>query len=362
MTWHMEGSVDGTEGEVHAVVDDIGESDEKPKGGGGGGGGGKGDTGKSATDIFLERVKQSQKLFEHRQKMIQYEETKYENRGEYTNLNNALGQENDLIRGYLPALQKMISRTRSQMKRVTKFSDDWYKLRDSLFECEEKYKDLNNQIEENEKKIKENIVTIADLTATVQDAIRDEIDARIELERSMLEGRVNMEDSILEAIKSRYQKEWDLVKQDIEKKQQALEEEKGLIDERLQKRKEAAEEAKKYEELAELKSQYANVSMDPTRTNDAAKLREQIQKLEEEIGWDIAEEQAEMEKQSIQDQIDAYAQYVETGDQQLEKLLADANNFAAEVSQVIGGGYEEMLAWLQASDEAYANSLESTQK
>ena len=248
------------------------------------------------------------------------------------------------------------------MKRVSKFSDDWYKLRDSLFECEEKYKDLNNQIEENEKKIKENIVTIADLTATVQDAIRDEIDARIELERNMLEGRVNMEDSILEAIKSRYQKEWDLVKQDIEKKQQALEEEKGLIDERLQKRKEAAEEAKKYEELAELKSQYANISMDSTRTKDAAKLREQIQKLEEEIGWDIAEEQAEMEKQSIQDQIDAYAQYVETGDQQLEKLLADANNFAAEVSQVIGGGYEEMLAWLQASDEAYANSLESTQK
>lgn len=32
------------------------------------------------------------------------------------------------------------------------------------------------------------------------------------------------------------------------------------------------------------------------------------------------------------------------------------------MSQVIGGGYEEMLAWLQASDEAYANSLESTQK
>ena len=112
LTATLVASVNGDKAEVHWEVaqNQTGASEytqnPPPSGGkgGGGGGGGKGDTGKSATDIFLERVKQSQKLFDHRQKMIQYEETKYENRGEYTNLNNALAQENDLIRGYLPAL------------------------------------------------------------------------------------------------------------------------------------------------------------------------------------------------------------------------------------------------------------------
>ena len=46
-----------------------------------------------------------------------------------------------------------------------------------------------------------------------------------------------------------------LIKKDIEKKKEALEEEKSLIDERLQARKDAEDEAEKYEELAELKKQ-----------------------------------------------------------------------------------------------------------
>jgi RNA processing factor Prp31 len=195
----------------------------------------------------------------------------------------------------------------------------------------------------------------------VENIIKDEIESRKEQERDMLAGTVDMEETILEAIRNRYQKEWDLVKEDIEKKKEALNEELNLIDERLKRRKDAANEAKKYEELAELKEQYANIVLDSTRTKDAAKLREQIRKLEEEIGWDIADKQAEMEKQSIQDQLDAYDKFIQTGDENLEKMLEDANNFAAEVTQVLGLSYDELMSWLQTNDETYLLSLENSQ-
>ena len=57
-------------------------------GGGGGGGGGK-----SATDKLIEKLKNQLGDMDHKIKMVQYAETKYQNRGELTNYGNALKQE-----------------------------------------------------------------------------------------------------------------------------------------------------------------------------------------------------------------------------------------------------------------------------
>lgn len=153
-----------------------------------------------------------------------------------------------------------------------------------------------------------------------------------------------------------------LVRADIDRKKKALEEEKSLIDERLNKRKEAEDEAEKYEELAELKRQYALISMDSSRTKDAASIRERIAELEKDIGWDIAEREAESMTESIQQQIDAYDQYQETGDENLDKLLEDANNFGIEVTSILGLSHDDLIAWLKSNDEAYSDSLANTQQ
>lgn len=153
-----------------------------------------------------------------------------------------------------------------------------------------------------------------------------------------------------------------LIKKDIEKKKQALEDEKSLIDERLNARKNAEDEAEKYEELAEYKKQLALISMDSTRTKDAASLREKIAELEEEIGWDIAEKEAENAQNEIQDQIDAYDEFETQGDEDLEDLLSDANNFAEEVNGVMKLNQDDLFEWLKNNCQDYANSLTEAQQ
>ena len=53
-------------------------------------------------------------------------------------------------------------------------------------------------------------------------------------ERDMLAATVQTENSILEVIRKNYQDQWNLQKKDLDKKKQALNEEKNLINERQQ--------------------------------------------------------------------------------------------------------------------------------
>lgn len=80
---------DGTIYFTVSGVEGFGEG-MKPSGGGGGGG-------KSAAEKLLEEQEREQKLWEHRRKMIQYEETRYQNAGELSNYAIMLGHEADEI-------------------------------------------------------------------------------------------------------------------------------------------------------------------------------------------------------------------------------------------------------------------------
>ena len=153
-----------------------------------------------------------------------------------------------------------------------------------------------------------------------------------------------------------------LVKKDIDKKREALEEEKSLIDERLNARKDAEDEAEQYEELMELRRQYAMISMDSTRTKDAAELREKISSIEKDRMWDAMEDEAKSQQDSIDDQIKAYDQYATNGDEDLEALLANANNFADEVNSVLMMKDEDLYGWMKENIKDYANSLQEAKE
>ena len=324
--------------------------------------GGGGSKGKTEGEKLIERLKHGQSLYEHQIKMAQYEETRYQNLDELTNYARVLEEEIKLEKAYLPVLQDNIKALKAQMSSVSEGSEEWYKLRDAVLSAEEKYSEITNTIDENNKKLRENQQAIRKLHTNLEDMVVAEIKARIQRQRDMLAGNVNMQNTILDSIKNRYQKEWDLIKQDIDRKKKALEEEKSLIDERLQRRRSAEDQALQYEQLAELKRQYASISMDSSRTKDAANLRKQIQDMERSLGWDMAEAEATALSDAIQDQIDAYDQFASTGDEDLDKLLEDANNFGEEVKRILGMSHDDLMIWLQSNDESYRNSLSEAQQ
>lgn len=352
----FEGHFETTDTGMHFVIDKM--PGKKSGGGGGGGGGSK----KSEATKLIEEQDHETKLREHIIKMIQYEETRYQNADELTNYGIMLQHEIDEEERQTKVIEQNIEALKKQMAQTSKGSDDWYSLREAILKAEESLAEMNNTIEENKKKLKENEQAILKLHTELEQEVKGEIETRISEEKDMLDGQVNMEQTILDAIKNRYEEEWELMQKDIDKKKKALQEEIDLIDERLQRRKDAEDEAEKYEELAEYKRQLALISTDSTRTKDQASLREKIAELEKELAWDEAEEEADLQKEGLQDQIDAYDEYVDDYQEYLDDLLENANNFADEVNSVMQMSHEDMIAWLQKNVEEYTNSLEASQK
>lgn len=332
------------------------KSGSSGKGGGGGGGG------KSKADKLLEAQKRKKALYDHLIKMVQYQETKYQNAGELTNYGKMLEKENEIRATRGPQIQEDIDEIRSLMATTKAESDDWYKLRDALMALEEEEQENNNAIAENTKKLKENQEEIRKVTTSLKDAIREVAENEEAERRNELAATVELQNTILEAIKQRYQDEWDLVKEDLNRKKQALQEELSMIDERLNKRKEAADEAEKFEELAELRRQYALISIDEARSRDAAEIAEKIKALEEEIAWDIAEDEAEAQKKAIENESDSIDTYMQQGDEYLQNLLEDANNFTDEVNTVMAMSQEDLLNWLKDNNKEYIHSLQEAQQ
>ena len=248
------------------------------------------------------------------------------------------------------------------MAKTKKNTDDWYSLRDAILSYEEKIKESNNAIEENNRKIEENLQKIRKLRTALEQTVDQEIQNRIKRERDMLSGTVDMQNTVLDAIKHRYEEEWKLVQRDIDKKKSALEEEKNLIEERLNKHKEAEDEAQKYEELAELRRQYALISMDSTRTKDATEMRKKITDMEKELAYKSAEDEVKARQNALDEQINAYDKYTENGEEDLQMLLDNANNFGDELNKVIGMKDEELYNWLMENVTEYANSVKEAQK
>lgn len=353
---HVQITGDGDNIKAEVIVDWLNSGGYKGSGGGGGGGG------KSKAGKLLDKHKRKQTMREHIIQMIQYEETKYQNAGELSNYGIMLGHEIDEEKRQAEELKKEMAEIREEMAGTKEHSDDWYDQRDALLEAEEAYEDMTIKIQENEKALEENRQEILKLHTELESEVKQEIETRIQEERSQLDATVSMEEMILEAIRERYRKEWELMQEDIEKKKEALQEEMDLIDKRLSKRKDAEDEAAKYEELAELKRQLAMVSMDSTRTKDQAELRNKISELEKDISWGKAEDEAEAQKEQLQEQSDAYDEYTEEYQKYLDDLLEDANNFTDEINEVMKLNQDDLFNWQKENMEQYSNSLANAQE
>lgn len=181
----------------------LGSASAKPKSSGGGGGG------KSDADKLVDKIKKGQALYEHRIKMIQYKQTEYTNADELTNYGRMIEKEMEIERSYLPIIQENINKLKEQMAKTKVGSDDWYTLRDAILSAEETYEEINKTLDENKQKLEENQQAILKLHTDLEDSVTSEIQNRLQKERDMTDGAVSMQDTILNAIKQRYQDEWD---------------------------------------------------------------------------------------------------------------------------------------------------------
>ena len=248
-----------------------------------------------------------------------------------------------------------------QIKNIKTAADDLTFLQNTHQKYSEVLQQNKIDLEAMARSIVELNKRIKGMQIDLRNTLYEAVTAKHELAQSMLEGRGSMEELILDAIRKRYEKEWDLIQQDIDVKRNALNEEKTLINERLQARKKAAEKEDKYGRLTSLESQLSTISADPTRAKEQLALRKEIAQLRKELSWDIAEEEAQAQIESIDQQIKSLEDYVKWMDKYYEDLINNPTALAAEMSAVFQASNTEMIAWASANIKGFNEMTEAMQ-
>lgn len=346
--------------------------------GGGGGGGGGGSNSNSMTEVerALDRMSQTHDIYGAQQSYYQAQNKYYDQTGRSQGViaysqkeievlkeqSKTLEENVKQIEAYMAAKQKELASMSTSDARYEEVADDLDKLQKAhqnytkqLIENQTAVEALNEEIDEQRKKIRQMQIDLRELIAG---AIRD----REEKAADMLENEIEMENTILDLITKRYEKERDEILETNQRKIDALEQEKDLLSQQLDLRKQMAEEEDKLAELAELEAQYQRISADPTRRKEALSIQQKIADLRDEIAWNTAEKEVEAQQDSIDQQITSLEDYAEYVEEYYEDLFEHPKQLIEEMREILARSDEEILAWLKANDEEYLKSTENRQK
>ena len=205
------------------------------------------------------------------------------------------------------------------------------------------------------KAIKKQQDTIRDMEIDLRKTIYQAIEDREALIERKLQGRITLENEILDLIQKRYEKERDMILENSQAQIDALESERDLLAEQLQLRREQAEEQDKAAQLAELEAQYERIVADPTRRKEALDIQKQIKNLREEMAWDLAEKEVEAQQKSIDDQITSIEDYMEYVRNYYDEMFEHPQKLVAEMESIITQTDEYIIEWLKNNSEEYAN-------
>lgn len=347
------------------------------KSGGGGGGGGGGGNKNSMTEVerMIDRQNQIQAIQGHTKNLYSAQASYYGQTGElqgvikYTEKEiDALKRQNETLRANIDELEPWLDKKKAEIAALKTTDSAYEEVSDDLKKLQDQHQKytielINNQAEVDKltKAIKEQRDTIRSMQIDLRNLVLQAIKDREELNNRMLQGTIQTENTILDLIQKRYEKERDLILDNANKQIEALQKERDLLDEQLQLRKEQAEEEDKATKLAELEAKYARISADPTRRKEALEIQRDINDLRKEMAWDVAEKEVKAQQDSIDQQISSIEDYKAEVESYYEDLFKHPQKLIEEMRTIIMQTDEEIVEWLKQNSEDYADKTEATQ-
>lgn len=349
------------------------------KGGGGGKGGSSNSEMEKAVDLLqqmLDLMNQMDAIRAFERELNQLNGTYYKNRGELTNYTHALRDELTLVAKSnaietenARALERQMDAKKAEIASLQYGTEEYDQANEALSKLQSAHQKYSKTLLQNKidmdaltEAIKEQERAIRQMHIDVQNLVERAIRDREALYESMLKAEISLEDEILAILKRRYEKERDLILDGINERIKALQAEKRAIDDNLRKRKEENDWAKKEARLRELEEQYARISADPTRQREALGIHKEITSLREELAWQLADNEAQAQKDAIDEQIKSLQDYIDYVKKNYEELFAYPEGLIAEMRRIMEMTDAEIIAWLQANDQNYAVSSKRTQE
>lgn len=360
---------------------------KKASGGGGGGGGGKkksdspsssssgSSNQQSEVERMLDVMEQIQKLQTYTKDMYSAMAKYYEQTGElqgviayYELERKAIADQNATLEANVKDIEAQMKAKQAEAAVMSTADEAYEQVASDLDKLQTTYQNYTKQIISNRtemdaltKAIKKQQDAIRQMEIDIREEIYQAIEDREALIERKLQGRIELENEILDLIQKRYEKERDEILENAQMQIDALEQERDLLSEQLELRKEQAEEEDKLKQLAELEAQYQRIVADPTRRKEALKIQEQIEELREEMAWDLAEKEVEAQQKSIDEQITSIEDYMEYVEQYYEDMFEHPKKLIAEMESIITQTDDYIIDWLKSNSEEYANATEATQ-
>lgn len=352
------------------------DTGKKTNGGGGGGGGKDKSSGMTEVERMLDLMEQRQAIQDAQKDLYSAFSSYHEGRGElqgvigYAQLEiDKLKEQNTTLDENIAKIEEYMEIKRKELAALETTDEEYEEVADDLDKLQQHHQDYTKKLIENKsaidslnESIKKQKEAIRDMQIDIRETILAAIQDRENKLKDMFDNEISMENTILDLIIERYEKERDLALKLADERIDALEEEKDLLKEQLDLRKEQAEEEDKLAKLADLESKYARVSADPTRRKDALEIYNEIKDLREEISWDQAEKEVEAQQKAIDEQIESIEDYKEYIENYYQDLFDHPKQLIAEMRDIIKGTDDEIIEWLKTNSTEYAKSSENTQK
>lgn len=333
-------------------------------------------SGQSEIEMMLDAMAQVQKLYEYQRNMFQAEQNYYQQTGELQGVILYLKKEGEVLLGQnkvleenVAQIEKLMATKRKELNSLSQSSEEYEQAASDLKNLQDRHQEYTKQLIDNRtqidklnKSIKDQNDAIRNMEIDLRNTILQAIKDREALNDRMLQGTITTENTIMELIQKRYEKERDLILESTQKQIDALKEERDLLSEQLQLRKEQADMQDKAAKLADLETKYARIVADPTRRNEALNIQDQIAKLRDEMAWESAERELKASQQSIDNQVSSLEDYVEYVQNWYNQLFEHPQKLVEEMQSIIVQADEDILSWLQANSDEFANATAASQQ
>lgn len=354
------------------------KSSSKSGSGGGGGSNNKSNSSKGSSrteeERWVEEIDNRVKRITDRMSQLNTVMNSWDSEGYYTAEIKALGQVNGMLEDQdkilrekiaeaqdrLPALINQFNSTAPDTEAYDEILDRVNTIQDAITDWTQKLTENEASIVSNKKKIDDLNDSIRQLKLDLENEILEAIEDREQRIDDMLQARISMEETILEILKAQAEDAEQAILDAIDAQIDALNKEKDAVSELLDSRKEQADQEDKLAQLQQLQAKYSRIVADPTRAKDAQDILDQINDLRDEIAWDQAENESEAQQKSIEQQISSLEDYREYIEQYYEDLLNNPRNFIDQVNSILKMSQEDILTWLEQNSTDYKNSTDNT--
>lgn len=346
--------------------------------GGGSGGSGNSSSASQVSEVekMLDIMEQIQKLYANTRNIFQAQQNYYQQTGELQGVIMYLQKEGEAILGQnkeleenIAEIEKWMAIKKQELSSLSLSSEEYEQAASDLKALQDRHQEYTKQLIDNKtqidklnKAIKEQNDAIRSMEIDLRNIILEAIKDREALNERMLQGTITTENTILDLIQKRYEKERDLILDNAQKQIDALKEERDLLSEQLQLRKEQQEQEDKAAKLADLQAKYARIVADPTRRNEALNIQQQIKDLQKEMAWDTAEKELKAKQDELDNQVSSLEDYVEYVKDWYDELFNHPQKLIEEMQSIIVQVDDDIITWLKENDEEFADATEATQK